>query len=229
MNTVIHTPARNLQKSLAFYQKLGFQLVPDDQTQFIADSQMLVELNTNHFARPGLKLYKESWMEEIEKLQSIRKLFFLENGFLINDGNGCWVYLVEAIGPGMSALPVDQKSWLGNFFGLSLEAADMEDSVRFWSILGFSLKQGKIGDSYLVMENSESFPISLMQPLSCPHLFFNPSLTFFNSGKNVEIIQRVREADIPITEEISYFSKGGEVDNIIIRDPAGYGLFVFND
>jgi len=71
--------------------------------------------------------------------------------------------------------------------------------------------------------------VSIMKPNMCPHLFFNPSLTYFNGGKNPEIIEAIRKLDIPITEEITYFNKEGLVDNIIIRDPGGYGFFIFND
>jgi hypothetical protein len=69
-----------------------------------------------------------------------------------------------------------------------------------------------------------------MKPNICPHLFFNPSMTYFNGKEgNPKVIAKVRELDIPIAEEITHFSKDGSVDNIIIRDPGGYGFFLFND
>lgn len=43
------------------------------------------------------------------------------------------------------------------------------------------------------------------------------------------MIEAVRKAGIPITEEITHFNSEGIVDNIIIRDPGGYGFYVFND
>jgi hypothetical protein len=69
-----------------------------------------------------------------------------------------------------------------------------------------------------------------MKPFSCPHLFFNPSLTFFNGKENnPKVIQKIRDLNIPITQEITAFNEEGLVDNIIIRDPGGLGFFVFND
>jgi hypothetical protein len=68
-----------------------------------------------------------------------------------------------------------------------------------------------------------------MKPQTCPHLFFNPSLNFFNGEDNISIISKIRSLDIPITEEITHFNKENKVDNIIIRDPGGYGFFLFND
>ncbi len=68
-----------------------------------------------------------------------------------------------------------------------------------------------------------------MKPNACPHLFFNPSLTYFNGKNNIDIIAKIRALNISITEEITHFNKEGKVDNIIIRDPGGFGFFLFND
>jgi hypothetical protein len=54
-------------------------------------------------------------------------------------------------------------------------------------------------------------------------------MTYFNGGNNMAVIGKIRSARIPIAEEITHFNKEGIVDNIIIRDPGGYGFFVFND
>jgi hypothetical protein len=63
-----------------------------------------------------------------------------------------------------------------------------------------------------------------MKPFSCPYLFYNPSLTFFNGKENnPKVIQKVRD----LTEEITAFNTEGIVNNVIIRDPGGFGLFVF--
>ena len=44
-----------------------------------------------------------------------------------------------------------------------------------------------------------------------------------------QLIQKIRDLKIPITEEITVFNDQGVVDNIIIRDPGGLGFFIFND
>jgi hypothetical protein len=43
------------------------------------------------------------------------------------------------------------------------------------------------------------------------------------------VIQKIRDLNIPITEEITAFNTECIVDNVIIRDPEGFGFFVFND
>jgi len=54
-------------------------------------------------------------------------------------------------------------------------------------------------------------------------------LTYFNGKQNLKVIEQIRNNGISITEEITHFNKEGIVDNIIIRDPGGYGFFIFSD
>ena len=79
------------------------------------------------------------------------------------------------------------------------------------------------------MTFGSDFTITLMKPMTCPHLFFNPSMTYFNGKKNLSIIEKIRQLNIPIAEEITHFNNEGIADNMIIRDPGGYGFFIFND
>ncbi|MDH3494557.1 MAG: hypothetical protein OEM82_13460, partial [Acidobacteriota bacterium] len=117
----------------------------------------------------------------------------------------------------------------GNFAGISIEAVDVERTVSFWEALGFKKGMGDMSQGWAVYSNGSDVDVSIMKTGMCPHLFFNPGLTFFNSGKNLDNIARLREANIPITEEITFFNKEGIVDNVIINDPGGLGFFVFND
>jgi hypothetical protein len=68
-----------------------------------------------------------------------------------------------------------------------------------------------------------------MAPNACPHLFFNPSLTYFNGKNNLQIIENIRKSGVDITEEITVFNKEGIVDNVILRDNGGLGFFIFSD
>jgi hypothetical protein len=118
----------------------------------------------------------------------------------------------------------------GNFAGLSIETTEMERSVEFWSALGYAITMGEASKGWVSLEADGCPGISLMKSMMCPHLFFNPSLTYFNGKEgNPKVIEAVRKEGIPITEEITHFNKEGLVDNIIIRDPGGLGFFLFND
>ena len=79
------------------------------------------------------------------------------------------------------------------------------------------------------MKSEAGDSISLLQAQQCPHLLFNPSLTYFNGFHNLEIIESIKKHNIEITEKVTEFNSKGEVDNIILRDSGGLGFFIFND
>lgn len=228
MNTYIQTPSANLAKSIDFYERLNFKNLSNESQNLVSDGKAFIEINTEKFARAGIKIYKENWNNEIEEIEKLTKIHKLENGFLFADPSNCWIYLIEG-SPKQKNEISTCYSTLGNFAGLSLETTDINKSIALWSTLGFTHSMGAIEQGFLVLKNKDEFSVSFMTPNSCPHLFFNPSLTYFNGGKNLPIIENIRKAQIEITEEITHFNKEGIVDNVIIRDPGGYGFFIFND
>lgn len=228
MPTLIQSPSANLNKSLEFYKKLNFKDLSTDTHKIVSDGKSLIHINPSKFARAGILFYANNWATEIQELSKQNKIHKIENGHLLACPSNCWLYLLEGPAP-ISYRPEECYSTLGNFAGVSLETADMERSFEIYSILGFEKTMGDLDQGWVAFKNKDEFGISLMKPNSCPHLFFNPSLTYFNGGKNLPIIEKIKEAGIPLTEEITHFNKEGIVDNVIIRDPGGYGFFIFND
>ena len=226
----LHTCTNQLRTSAEFYERLGFTaLSVDSKNQFYTDGQVVVEINPDRFARPGLKLYRTDWQAVIESLQKEATPHKYENGYLITDPNGIFVYLEEGEPPIFDDGPEIAPSLAGNFAGLSLESGEMVRTFRFWNCLGYEITHGGPEKPWMTLSNGSAVQVSVMRPQSCPHLFFNPSFTYFNGANNVAIIDKIREAGIDLTEEITYFNTEGIVDNIIIRDPGGYGFFIFND
>lgn len=224
----IHTPTNDLNNSIAFYSDLKYELVSSANPCLFKDANTFIEINPDRYARAGLKMYKNSWSSEIQDLASLTKIHKLANGYLLNELNGCWIYLIEDEFNFSTNLSKSSQATPGAFAGLSLECADIERSLPIWQILGFKLIAGNTSTGYMTLSDDE-FTVSFMKPLTCPHLFFNPSMTYFNGENNLTIIEEIRKAKVSITEEITYFNKEGIVDNIIIRDPGGYGFFIFND
>lgn len=228
MKTIIHTPTNKLKDSVDFYSKLQFKSLAGKPILF-SDGIAVIEVNPDRFARSGLKLFKASWAEEVSALKAITAVTEMPGGYLFSDPGGVWIYLVESE-PVIKFKKTDNSfSVLGNFAGLSLETADIARAVRIFEILGFEKNNGSEEQGWISFVNGEDFKINIMKPLCCPHLFFNPSLTYFNGKNNLSVIEKIRSLEITITEEITHFNKNGTADNIIIRDPGGYGFFIFND
>lgn len=218
-----------MEDSLDFYRELGFIVISGKNPVLLTDGKAVVEVNPDRFARAGIKLYKPSWADEISALGNLTAVTNLPDGYLFADPTGTWVYLIESEFD-LKFKPAERSfSLLGDFAGLSLETADMPKSARILEILGFSINVGSVEQNWATLANEDGFTVSLMKPLCCPHLFFNPSMTYFNGKNNLYVIENIRAAGIPIVEEITHFNAEGVVDNVIIRDPGGYGFFVFSD
>ena len=229
MHALIQTPCPSLEESLSFYTKLGFKIVSQENPTIVSDGKAFIEINPDRFARAGLKLFQESWKEEIAKLKALLPVLETEKGALIADRSGVWIYLIEGeIGVELKA-EENSFSHLGNFAGLSFETIDIGAAAEVYEVLGFTKTMGGPEQGWAAYQHASGIGISLMKPNACPHLFFNPSMTYFNGGKNLPVIAKIKEAGIPITEGITVFNKEGIVDNVIIRDPGGYGFFIFND
>lgn len=227
MQALIQTPTPYLEASIDFYSKLGFKRISENPIIF-SDGKANIEINPNRYARAGLRFFKDSWSLEISKLKAIAEIHPTKDGHLLADPSGVWLYLMDGK-PGFD-LKEEELSFssLGNYMGISLESTDARKSLEIYKILGFQLAFGSIDSGFFAL-TADGFSISIMKPNSCPHLFFNPSLTYFNGKKNLEVIAKIRSLQVPITEEITFFNKESIVDNIIIRDPGGLGFFIFND
>ena len=229
MNSIIHTPTNNPVESLEFYTKLGFTKLPGAELELVSDGKAVIEINPDRFARAGIKLFNENWESIVDNLEKVVTVLSIDNGYLISDPSGVWIYLIESKEELNLDLSTISSSVLGNYAGISLETTSINKSYHMWKLLGFNQKEGDIEQGWITLTNTDGLVISLMKPLTCPHLFFNPSLTYFNGKNNMAIIEQVRTLQIPISEEITHFNKEGIVDNIIIRDPGGYGFFLFSD
>lgn len=227
MQATIQTPTPRLEASKLFFSTLGFQQFSENPLIY-SDGKAYIEINPDRYARAGIKLYKNSWQDEVKKLATITYVKETKEGYLLNDSSGAWINLHE--GELTMALPQSENSFsvLGNSMGISLECIDAQKSYEIFEILGFQPIYGSLDNGFVVMAIGD-FGVSIMKPLTCPHLFFSPSLNYFNGAENLQVIQKIRDLKIPITEEITYFNKDGIVDNIIIRDPGGLGFFIFSD
>jgi len=228
---VFLTPTPKLDVSIDYFKKLQFKVVSESNPAVVTDGKAVFEIDPDRFARAGVKLYKKSWKDVVEgPLKEVTEITKLESGgFFLGDPNGVRIYLVQE----ELKVEVDKQdksfSLLGNCAGLTLETTDMARSRKLWGLLGFK-SDAAIDAGFVPLTEEESgAQIVLMKALMCPHLFFNPSLSYFNGANNPKVIEDVRKTGVEIAEEVTHFNKKGEVDNIIVREPGGFGFFLFND
>ncbi|MEM6674888.1 MAG: hypothetical protein AAF726_18715 [Planctomycetota bacterium] len=228
MTTHLTTATPSLTDSEMYFKMLGFTKVSASPVLF-SDGKALVEIDPDRFARPGIKIHRASWSDLLGDLEPFGPIHERGSTRVVAAPSGTWVYLVEGDAPAPDSAASAEPSVLGSYAGISMETTRMADSLRFWELFGFTVLAGGADQGWLSMADADGFSISLMAPFACPHMFRNPSLTYFNSGSNPEIIAEIRRREIPILEEVTVFNKSGEVDNVILEEPGGCGFFVFND
>ena len=229
MECVIQTPTPNPKASLEFYKKLGYHILSEASPVLVTDGKAVIEINPDRPARAGFRFYKQDWTKELEALAKYSEVKVINSESVVTDPNGVFIYLNSGTSPLESPINQLSPALPGNFMGISMESLNFEKSMDFWAILGYKVAAGAKDQGWVSLSNESGIGISLLASGMCPHLFFNPSFTYFNGGKNLGVISKIRGAGITITEEITAFNKEGIVDNIIIRDPGGFGFFVFND
>ncbi|MDB4438862.1 hypothetical protein N9176_01300 [bacterium] len=225
---IVETPTPNLLESIEFYIKLNFQVLQEDENAVVSDGSVVVLINSERTTRAGVKLYVQNKEAIINELQKENK-FYGASKNVFSEPSGMRITLVDQSKKPKYESSKNEPSLLGSFAGVSLETPDMEKSLKVWKALGFEVTMGDVEQGWVALSNTSGDSISLMKPMACPHLFFNPSLTYFNGTQNISIIEGIRKTGITITEEISHFNPEGIVDNIIVRDPGGFGFFIFSD
>lgn len=220
----IRTPTPDLAASIDYYERLGFSRIErDGPAAWFTDGAVVVQVDPDRFARTGLLLFVDdpATLAAAAPTRAVEH----EGGFLISDPNGVHVWLLAGDAP----QPVGEPAIPGRFAGLSVEAVDLQATMAFWRALGFEVAAGGPEQGWTQLAREGACGVSVMGMRACPHLFPNPGLTYFNSGRNPEVIAALRDAGIPLAEEITVFNDRGEVDNVILTDPGGTGFFVFND
>ena len=229
IQTIAQSPTPNLEQSIDFYRRLGFYILSSEPISLVSDGKVPIQINTDRKARAGIRLYKNDWSEVLEKVKPYSNVIEEKGEYVAADPSGVHLYLSQNPPAALGDQSQEQPAKTGNFAGISIESLNFERSVQFWQAVGYDISSGGADQGWVSLSNGSSIDISLMAAGSCPHLFFNPSFTYFNGAKNPEVIQSIRETGVPITEEITVFNQEGIVDNIIIRDPGGFGFFLFSD
>jgi len=228
MQLTIQTPTADLNQSIVFYKKLGFEIQTQGSKIVAIDSQTCIEINPERTARVCIQLYQSRCDKTLLQLKDRTPIIKTEEGYLITDPNGVWIKLIEKT-LDEKTIRSNSKSLLGNYGGICIETLAVSKSYGFWNLMGFSSASKDFSKGWIEMRSGTGDSISLLQAQQCPHLFFNPSLTYFNGSRNPKIIESIKKHNIEITEEITEFSSKGEVDNIILKDSGGLGFFIFND
>ena len=206
MRLIVESPAPDLKNNLLYYKRLGFQCVEWEDVYLCQTKQLCILLNPDPYSRPCINLFGVQ----------TQKTELSPSGTRIKQHK-----------KKVEIPQVELKSLFGNYSGVCLETLDLNASYHFWQAKGF---KGSLAAqaTWCSLKHESGAVINLLKANHCPHLFFNPSLAFFNGKKNSAVIKQIKTLQIPIQQEV-IFDKETHADNLVLSDPGGIGFFIFND
>lgn len=229
---IINTAAQNIERLHHFYDQVGYQSI-DEHGSFRYDGQALIHLDGTNEARTSIHMYADKLETIVAKIINLGYNVIQQSESIgFSDPNGVkWKLYEFDEYPDIHFNRDFEMSLLGKYFGLGIESFEYERSIEFYKALGYKIISGDPANkSYLSLAQEGCHDLTLFYPGSCPHAFYNPSLTFFNGKKgNPVLIDKMRSVNIQFTEEVTVFSDDGAVDNVIVEDGGGLHFFVFND
>jgi hypothetical protein len=145
MKTIIQTPTNNIEESLNFYSKLKFGTLTHKNLILVTDGKAVIQINPDRFARAGVKFYSKDWKEAVDQLEKLTPVVKTEEGYLLSDPSGTWIYLVENEEITNAQINSIKPSVLGNFAGISLEVISIKKSFGNLEPFGIFTQHGLSG------------------------------------------------------------------------------------
>lgn len=226
MTLCLTTPAPDPEVSARSLTRLGFEPVSKGSS-LMTDGAAVIHVDTTPRARAGVRVWRGALGREADELLTRHGAAPFDGGRLAAAPSGVPLWVVDGPEPELETGPLG--ALLGSFAGISIETPSLARSVAFWSaLLDARVAAGGVDQGWLTLRRDGLADLSFMGPLACPHSFANPSLTYFNGGRNAEVIAAVRAREIPVFEEVGG-TDSAPAENIVLREPGGIGFFVFND
>lgn len=180
----VQTP--DIQESVAFYTKLGFECAETGETwshpyAVLTDGRLYIGLHQYDFQSPSLTYVRPGIADHLDLLQKhdIRFSFvktgddqFNEAGFC--DPDGQIVTLLEARTFSPPLLDREDISFLGRFSQYTMPVSSVERAIAFWEPLGF----------VLTSQGDDPFPWAIITSDKLNIAFYNcgelqrPAITF---------------------------------------------------
>jgi hypothetical protein len=78
---------------------LKFEVFNEQSPTLVSDGKAVIEINPERTARAGVKLFANDWQRELASLRREFSVHAIDNGFVVGDPSGVWVYLMCVSGP----------------------------------------------------------------------------------------------------------------------------------
>ena len=191
----------DLERSLAFYDSLGFRRV--------SGSRITDGLFTLSFVSGATPHSRVTYLSE-------------SGASSLRDPGGLEIEVAAA--PLSEAAEKEPLSRCGRFGEMSILAPDLKASEEFWTGLGFQVTlRPKAANTFLSLTDGV-LSIGLYRREVCPHVFSSPAITYFEDDM-AERVRGLKRDGFKFVQELP--GRDGAIEHGIAQGPEGQMLFLF--
>ena len=236
----------NLEASLPFYAKLGFEVIARDTQPnpwaHVSDGGILILLNEDGQSHMGLTYFSTDMPQKVAalKAEGVNFVEEMEQGgkpFMatLETPDGFYVTLInhDASGmyqptePTLADIPEDEwdkapspNAKIGIFGEFCHDVKDIDVSIAFWEKLGYSVKKYPGPYPWAIAQDGQHI-IGLHKTTD----FDYPALTYFAKDMG----ERIKALKGSGVESLAVFTgEGGNDSNMVATTPEGQKFFLFS-
>jgi len=245
--TQIAIGCEDVQKSFAFYQKLGFEKIAGDTIPYpwlqISDGGILLHLNQDGQKYMGFAYFSKEMDKKVKQLEKMMIkpvqtgkmkdsnfwIFLSPHGLALNliqhDPSGMY----QPTGKTMATFPPEDfakpekfpNPHCGLYGEFAVPVQDLNSAMAFWEKLGFESK----------VVNQEPYPWAILTDgmnilgLHQTQDYDYPAITYF-APDMAERVKKLKQAGI--TSFSDWKGEGGSAGNYILTTPEGQRIFLFS-
>jgi len=213
----------NASAAEKFLDILGFRVIESDETStLLTDGNLYFDLRRSKQNTTMVSYCVNDIGNAVEMAQNleIEIAEMSPHHVIMREPNGLLILLA---GPGVISLREFDRnpmSIAGTLYEVSVETSDMERSIAWWQNVGFKVLTRQ--QTWCTLDDG-NLKIGLYEKGSCPHLFRNPSITYFEPDM-AERIATLKGRGLTFAQEEGEIGMKGHA---IAESPDGQYFFLF--
>lgn len=223
----INLPVKKGSNTRILLKKIGFKTIGKDilEQKLLSDGTVIIRLDQEQAFGPGLLYYSGDPDHGLPFSDVIPSAPDDEMTMEWVDPNGVSVAVAGAPVSGIPAMISVENPAFGEFYEVSIMTKDFNESYHWWLEAGFELTYGNPAtDNFLTMSDG-LINIGLYRPGSCPHIFNNPAITYFDAHMKEKLVI-AKSKGIDFAQEIP--NREGNITDGIVETEEGYHVFLFS-
>lgn len=222
----INLPTFSRGKTPRLFKNLGFVPAGKDLLgqSLITDGNVWVRLDEESEYGPGLLYFAET-VTPLPLGESVSEEVESEWAMEWKSPEGVSLTILQTPHDEMPDNTSSSLSPFGTFYEVSLMTTDFDASVVWWQKAGFFITHGNPATDNFITLSDDMIRVGLYRPGSCPHIFNNPAVTYFD-GEMAEKIVAAKEIGISFAQEITH--KEGVISDGIVETEEGWHVFLFS-